>query len=167
MRTMISIYRQLGQYIDTMDTEARARGEPEDTTIDAHFRSGVYLGVGMSNIILSLMPAKLQTIVELFGYKGDRQLGLQSLMKAGGWSTESNEPSVCASASFPLFKNIRSIPMLMCRQLFLCLVTTTPITRRFYHHGLNYLIARGGRRPTMHLRHGAPHLPPYPLQHHL
>lgn len=106
MRTMISIYRQLGQYIDTMDTEARARGEPEDTTIDAHFRSGVYLGVGMSNIILSLMPAKLQTIVELFGYKGDRQLGLQSLMKAGGWSTDKNEPSVCTSAFPPFFFNI-------------------------------------------------------------
>ena len=103
MRTMISIYRQLGQYIDTMDTEARARGEAEDTTIDAHFRSGVYLGVGMSNIILSLMPAKLQTIVELFGYKGDRQLGLQSLMKAGGWSTDKNEPSVCTSAFPPFF----------------------------------------------------------------
>lgn len=107
MRTMITIYRNLGQYIDTMDSEARARGEPEDTTIDRHFRSGVYLGLGMSNIILSLMPAKLQTIVELFGYRGDRQLGLQSLMKAGGWSTERNEPSVSTSASFPPRFNIR------------------------------------------------------------
>ncbi len=100
MRTTISIYRHLGQYLDTMDAEARERGEPEDTTIDKHFRSGVYLGVGMCNIILSLMPAKLQTIVELFGYKGDRQQGLQSLMKVGGWSTDRHEPSVSTSA-FP------------------------------------------------------------------
>ena len=38
MRTMISVYRHLGQYLDTMDAEARERGEPEDTTIDKHFR---------------------------------------------------------------------------------------------------------------------------------
>ncbi|KIL61677.1 hypothetical protein M378DRAFT_82296 [Amanita muscaria Koide BX008] len=96
MRATMSIYRQLGQYLDTMDAEARARGEPEDTSIDVHFRSGVYLGVGMNNIILSLMPGKLQTLVELFGYKGDRQLGLEFLMKAGGWSYEQDEPSVNA-----------------------------------------------------------------------
>lgn len=100
MRTMISVYRHLGQYLDTMDAEARERGEPEDTTIDKHFRSGVYLGVGMCNIILSLMPAKLQTIVELFGYKGDRQQGLKSLMRVGGWSTDRHEPSVSTS-TFP------------------------------------------------------------------
>ncbi|KAF8632740.1 hypothetical protein AX15_001709 [Amanita polypyramis BW_CC] len=94
MRTTISIYRHLGQYLDAMDAEARARGEPEDTTIDAHFRSGVYLGVGVSHIVLSFMPGKLQTIVELFGYKGDRQLGLKLLMKAGGWSEESDEPAI-------------------------------------------------------------------------
>ncbi|KAK2459721.1 hypothetical protein APHAL10511_008255 [Amanita phalloides] len=98
MRTMISVYRHLGQYLDTMDAEARERGEPEDTSIDPHFRSGVYLGVGMSNIILSLVPGKLQTLVELFGYKGDRQLGLKLLMKAGGWSNDSDEPSVSAQS---------------------------------------------------------------------
>ncbi|KAA1467016.1 hypothetical protein DENSPDRAFT_768100 [Dentipellis sp. KUC8613] len=95
MRTTIQVYRQLGKYVDAMDAEARARGEgPEDKSIDPHFRTGVYLGVGMSNIILSLMPAKLLTIVELFGYKGDRQLGLSLLQKAGGWSTDASEPAV-------------------------------------------------------------------------
>lgn len=95
MRTTISIYRQLGKFIEVMDAEAQTRGEgPEDKTLDPHFRSGVYLGVGMSNIILSLMPGKLLTIVELFGYKGDRHAGLAMLMKAGGWSKDSWEPSI-------------------------------------------------------------------------
>ncbi|KAI0049076.1 hypothetical protein FA95DRAFT_1489914 [Auriscalpium vulgare] len=95
MRATIQTYRLLGKYVDAMDAEALARGEgPEDKNIDRHFRSGVYLGVGMSNIILSLMPAKLLTIVELFGYKGDRHLGLALLEKAGGWTRESSEPSV-------------------------------------------------------------------------
>ena len=95
MRTTIQVYRQLGKYLDTMDAEADARGEgPEDKNIDPHFRSGVYLGVGMSNIILSLMPTKLLTIVELFGYKGDRHLGLALLEKAGGWTSAASEPKI-------------------------------------------------------------------------
>lgn len=77
-----------------MDAEARARGEPEDNSIDADFRSGVYLGVGVSHLILSLMPGKILTIVELFGYKGDRMTGLTYLNKCGGWSSDSLEPSV-------------------------------------------------------------------------
>ncbi|KAF9808167.1 hypothetical protein IEO21_07953 [Rhodonia placenta] len=95
MRTTINIYRQLGKYIETMDAEAEARGEgPEDKSIDSHFRSGVYLGVGMSNVILSLMPSKLLTVIELFGYRGDRHTGLAYLMKSGGWSADSDTPAV-------------------------------------------------------------------------
>ena len=77
-----------------MDAEARTRGEPEDKSIDADFRSGVYLGVGFSHLILSLMPGKILTIVELFGYKGDRMTGLAYLNKCGGWSSDSLEPSI-------------------------------------------------------------------------
>jgi len=95
MRTTFSIYRLLGRFLETVDAEAEARGEgPEDKSIDAHFRSGVYLGVGMTNLILSLMPTKLLTIVELFGYRGDRKAGLAALAKAGGWASDSAEPSV-------------------------------------------------------------------------
>ncbi|THH15435.1 hypothetical protein EW146_g5037 [Bondarzewia mesenterica] len=95
IKETMQVYRQLGKYIDAMDAEAQARGEgPENKSIDAHFRSGVYLGVGLSNIILSLMPAKLLTIVELFGYKGDRHAGLALLEKAGGWTTASSEPGI-------------------------------------------------------------------------
>ncbi|KAF9523683.1 hypothetical protein CPB83DRAFT_775027 [Crepidotus variabilis] len=98
MRTTISIYRQLGAYIDAVDAEAVENGNgPTDTSVDAHFRSGVYLGVGMCNIILSMMPGKLATLVELFGYKGDRKLGLELLMKAGGWVEGEDEPRVTAA----------------------------------------------------------------------
>ena len=99
MRTMIGVYRQLGQFLDAVDAEAAARGKgPIDKTIDPHFRSGVYLGVGLSHIILSLMPGKLMTLVELFGYHGDRKLGLELLMKAGGWTHEQDQPLISASA---------------------------------------------------------------------
>lgn len=78
-----------------MDAEAEARGEgPEDKSIDAHFRSGVYLGNGVMNMVLSLMPGKLQTLAELLGYKGDRQVALRFLSLPGGWTKDSAEPSV-------------------------------------------------------------------------
>lgn len=95
MRTAFNIYRQLGKYLEQADAEAAAQGKgPEDPTIDAHFRSGVYLGVGSANLMLSLMPSRLLSLIELFGYKGDRQLGLSLLYKAGGWTAESDEPAV-------------------------------------------------------------------------
>lgn len=95
MRTCFNTYRHLGKYLDAVDAEAVAQGKgTEDTSIDAHFRSGVYLGLGISNLILSLLPSKVLTIVELFGYKGDRQAALSYLMRAGGWSTSASEPTI-------------------------------------------------------------------------
>ncbi|KIM37750.1 hypothetical protein M413DRAFT_448267 [Hebeloma cylindrosporum] len=101
MRTTIGIYRQLGHYLDAVDadyTTARGSSKPlADPAVDAHFRSGVYLGVGMCNIVLSLMPGKLMTLVELFGYHGDRKVGLDMLMRAGGWEEGADEPKVSAA----------------------------------------------------------------------
>ncbi|KAF7427802.1 hypothetical protein PC9H_007018 [Pleurotus ostreatus] len=115
MRTTISIYRKLYDYIEHVDAEYTVSHPPspasspsdtyttstgttvtQDPSIDRHFRTGVYLGVGMSNIILSLMPARLASIVELFGYKGDRKWGLELLMRAGGWGTDGQEPNISA-----------------------------------------------------------------------
>ena len=105
VRSAMQVYRQLGKYVEQMDAEAQARGEgPEDKSIDVHFRSGVYLGVGMSHIIISLMPARLATLVELFGYKGNRHLGLSLLQRAGGWTKESPEPAISQGA--PLDRTI-------------------------------------------------------------
>lgn len=94
LKAIIGIYRGLGEFLETMDAEARARGEPEDQSIDADFRSGVYVGVGCTHLILSFIPGKLHTIAELFGYKGDRMTALAYLYRCGGWSSDSDEPSV-------------------------------------------------------------------------
>jgi hypothetical protein len=48
----------------------------------------------MSTLILSLLPGKLLMIVEIFGWKGDREEALSILYRAGGWSKDSNEPSI-------------------------------------------------------------------------
>ncbi|KAI0085514.1 hypothetical protein BDY19DRAFT_438314 [Irpex rosettiformis] len=95
MRTAFNIYRQLGKWLDEMDAAAQATGKgAEDPTIDAHLRSGIYLGVGMSHVILSLLPSRLMSLIELFGYKGDRHLGLKILYRAGGWTPDSDEPGL-------------------------------------------------------------------------
>ena len=105
MRTAFNIYRQLGKFLDEADVAAQACGKgQEDATIDPHFRSGVYLGVGMSHLILSMLPSRLLTLIELFGYKGDRQLGLKLLYKAGGWTSDSDEPSVSYGQSAQRYK---------------------------------------------------------------
>lgn len=49
MRTIMNSYRQLAKFIEAMDEEGRA------DEVDKHFRSGVYLGIGASNLILSLV----------------------------------------------------------------------------------------------------------------
>ncbi|PPQ75306.1 hypothetical protein CVT24_007499 [Panaeolus cyanescens] len=93
MRTTISVYRNLHAYVEYMDavyasTHSSTQNQRlEDPSIDAHFRSGVLLGAGMCNIILSLLPGRLMQLSELFGYKGDRMKGLELLMRAGGWGS--------------------------------------------------------------------------------
>ncbi|KAF8989353.1 hypothetical protein BDQ17DRAFT_1314373 [Cyathus striatus] len=98
MRTTIQIYQLLFSYLTAADA---AHPEGYDPSIDVHFRSGVYLGAGMCDIILSMIPGRLGTLVELFGYRGDRARGLGLLMRAGGWeggggpSVSAGELSIC------------------------------------------------------------------------
>ena len=112
MRATIAIYRQLGQFLDHMDdayTTSLNSSKPLcDPSINSHFRSGVYLGVGMCNIILSMIPGKLMTLIELFGYKGDRKVGLELLMKAGGWVENSDEPEIGTGELFTFFRSRRA-----------------------------------------------------------
>lgn len=82
----------------------------EDPAINGHFHSGVYLDVGLSHIILSMLLGKLSTLVKLFGYKGDRKTGLQLLMCLGGWN---DMPGVFL---LPLFHCISFIIKLGCRR---------------------------------------------------
>lgn len=82
MRSTITVYRALGQFVTNADARHPSGRDPN---IDEHFRSGVDLGNGCSHLVLSLLPARLAAVIELFGYKGDRDLGLKLLMRPGGW----------------------------------------------------------------------------------
>lgn len=99
-RTTINIYLDLGKFLEYADSKYQAvhPGASEDPSLDADFRSGVLLGVGASNMLLSLMPKTVISVVELFGYTGDRRKGLSMLMQAGGWKSGVEEPSIAIGA---------------------------------------------------------------------
>jgi len=91
MRSAMNTYQHMYEFM--VDADANAEGGHDDS-LDAHWRSGVLLGTGVSNLVLSLLPGRVISIAELFGYKGDRKTGLDLLMRAGGWTKDSSEPTV-------------------------------------------------------------------------
>ncbi|GJJ13980.1 hypothetical protein Clacol_008237 [Clathrus columnatus] len=93
MRTCVQIYRLLDRYITIMDAESVEAGTGlQHPGIDQDFRSGVLLGMGVTDILLSLLPSRIGAIMEVFGYKGDRTQGLEMLAKAGGWTNDLSNP---------------------------------------------------------------------------
>ncbi|THG96567.1 hypothetical protein EW145_g7756 [Phellinidium pouzarii] len=152
-RTMINIYLLLGRYLEVVDAEAAARAEAlEDKSIDKDFRSGVELGVGASNLILSLMPDKLLAVAEIFGYRGNRDAGLSILMKAGGWVKGEKLPRVDAEEE-GLRRTLADI-CLMCFHLVISTVTFRGVDLEMaetildynlkrYPNGVFFLIAQG------------------------
>lgn len=91
MRSAINAYQHMYEFM--LDADSNAEGG-RDESLDTHWRSGVLLGMGVSNLVLSLLPGRVISIAEVFGYKGDRRTGLDVLMQAGGWTKGSSEPSV-------------------------------------------------------------------------
>ncbi|KAF8575789.1 hypothetical protein K439DRAFT_1419445 [Ramaria rubella] len=54
----------------------------EDGPVEELIIAGAAFGYGLFNLVLSLLPAKIQGVVGFFGYKSDRRLALQALSVA-------------------------------------------------------------------------------------
>ncbi|KAJ2906654.1 hypothetical protein GGI21_004017, partial [Coemansia aciculifera] len=80
VRSAYATYRGCYAYIQDIYAEGG--------TVDDHFVSGTYLGMGIFNLVLSMLPAKLLRFVELVGFKADRRLGLELLALAAGWRSD-------------------------------------------------------------------------------
>ncbi|KAI9281813.1 hypothetical protein BY458DRAFT_498061 [Sporodiniella umbellata] len=80
VRTSYNAYRVLHRFVQTM--------EEEQVALDDHFTSGVYLGVGLFHIMISLLPSSVLRLVEFIGFTNDRALGLATLEKVGGWDRQ-------------------------------------------------------------------------------
>ncbi|XP_019634534.1 PREDICTED: tetratricopeptide repeat protein 39B-like [Branchiostoma belcheri] len=51
----------------------------EDPTLKVHFESGVRLGVGAFNVMISLLPGKILKLLEFVGFSGNKLYGLSQL----------------------------------------------------------------------------------------
>ncbi|SCV68621.1 BQ2448_742 [Microbotryum intermedium] len=90
MRNAYAIYRTLAAYVESMDKAAGGH----DDSIDEDFRSGVYLGNGLISLILSLLPSAVLKIMTVFGFTGDREYALTTLMLGGRWKPRTAEPGM-------------------------------------------------------------------------
>ncbi|PIA17442.1 hypothetical protein COEREDRAFT_41041, partial [Coemansia reversa NRRL 1564] len=84
VRSAYATYRNCFAYIQ----DAYGNGE----RLDDHFVSGTYLGMGVFNLVLSMLPAKLLRFIELVGFTADRRLGLELLAIAAGWRSDPIHP---------------------------------------------------------------------------
>lgn len=91
MRNAYSIFRTLHGFVDLMDGESLSG---HDDSIDEDFRSGVFFGNGLISMILSILPSKLLKVMELFGFTGDAQYALETLMKGGQWTRGVKDPGM-------------------------------------------------------------------------
>lgn len=95
MRSCIALYKAMYTYLEAIDAEAVAAGKgPHSTEVDDDFRSGVYLGMGVTHLVLSLLPGRIVPILEMFGYKGERKVALELLSKSGGWVKGEKAPRI-------------------------------------------------------------------------
>ncbi|KAK4049606.1 hypothetical protein OIO90_005365 [Microbotryomycetes sp. JL221] len=90
MRNAYAIYRTLASFVEAADQDYGG----EDPAIDNDFRSGVFLGNGMISLILSLLPSAVLKIMTVFGFTGDREYALKTLMRAGLWKARDPEPGM-------------------------------------------------------------------------
>lgn len=86
IRASYNTYRNLERYIEFVREEAAAGHDISIYQLDDHFTSGVGLGIGCFNIILSLLPSTVVKVAEFMGFTSDREHGLQVLEAVGQWN---------------------------------------------------------------------------------
>ncbi|ORX61918.1 hypothetical protein DM01DRAFT_1331391, partial [Hesseltinella vesiculosa] len=94
IRSSYNTYIALEKYILHVQEKAASGDDVSSYGLDEHFTSGVCLGTGCFNIILSMLPTNVIKVVEFIGFSVDRAHGLQSLTAAGGWDdmAQTSEP---------------------------------------------------------------------------
>ncbi|KAJ1978660.1 hypothetical protein H4R35_001812 [Dimargaris xerosporica] len=90
VRSGYMIYRDCGRLLEWASLPENSQFCHEN--IDEHFVSGVALGLGVFNLILSMLPSKYLRVVEIFGFAGDREYGLEMLEVACGYRLPGANP---------------------------------------------------------------------------
>lgn len=85
IRNSYNIYRTLQKFLQYIEDEIAAGNDVSAYEIDDHFTSGVALGIGCFNLMLSLLPPNVLKVVEFIGFTSNREYGLKQLESIGGW----------------------------------------------------------------------------------
>lgn len=75
-----------------MQEQALLGKDVSSCEIDDHFTSGVSLGVGLFNLIISMLPHSIIKLVEFVGFTSDHAYGMEILENAGGWEEYAGLP---------------------------------------------------------------------------
>ncbi|KAG2180137.1 hypothetical protein INT43_003925 [Umbelopsis isabellina] len=94
IRNSYNIYRSLQKFVEFIEEEVSAGRDVSAYEIDDHFTSGVALGVGCFNLMLSLLPSNILKVVEFIGFSSDRAYGLRQLESIGGWGPYHDDTSM-------------------------------------------------------------------------
>ncbi|KAL3868152.1 hypothetical protein ACJMK2_040986 [Sinanodonta woodiana] len=73
IRECYKVYKECGKIL------AQKKWQSEAQRI--HFESGVRMGVGSFNLLISLLPAKISKLLEFVGFSGNKKLGLSELQR--------------------------------------------------------------------------------------
>lgn len=64
------------------DSEAAKHAITDAELMKAHYESGVKLGIGIFNLLISMVPARVMKLLEFVGFRGNREFGLNLLREA-------------------------------------------------------------------------------------
>lgn len=78
--------------MEQVRTEALEGKDVSAYELDDHFTSGVALGIGLFNIMISLLPASVLKVAQFIGFTNDRPYGMEMLESVGGWEEYSGLP---------------------------------------------------------------------------
>ncbi|CAG8587748.1 9692_t:CDS:2, partial [Paraglomus brasilianum] len=87
IRNSYLIYRNLSKFMEHIHEEE----EISNFEVDSHFSSGVSLGMGLFNLMLSLLPPGVLKFVQFVGFSGDRDHALKILESCGGWTSDPSQ----------------------------------------------------------------------------
>eukprot|EP00118_Oscarella_pearsei_P014158 m.119538 g.119538 ORF g.119538 m.119538 type:complete len:461 (+) comp37699_c0_seq10:77-1459(+) len=54
---------------------------------DAEFQAGVHFGIGSFNLMISTLPSRFVKLLQLFGFSGDKSLGIKELLHGSAMKT--------------------------------------------------------------------------------
>ncbi|KAL0145001.1 hypothetical protein V8B55DRAFT_1442612 [Mucor lusitanicus] len=92
VRASYNTYKTLKKYLIHVQEQALLGKDVSSCGLDDHFTSGVSLGVGLFNLMISLLPNSLLKLVEFVGFTSDRAYGMEILETAGGWEQYAGLP---------------------------------------------------------------------------